>query len=146
MSIGGPQALASLEQAMSDIRREEDDISRRVARSSERITKFRESEAELFRQLAQVRLDPALQAELDGQISGAEARARDMLKAHARDVAAAETSMADLDRKRSALVERRSAAQRLLDDRQAELARLATSIETALRSDPSFAARLQEAE
>jgi uncharacterized membrane protein YgcG len=131
---------------MSDIRREEDEISRRVARSAERITKFRESEAQLFRQLAQLRLDPALQAELDGQISSAEARARDMLKAHARDVTAAESSMADLDRRRSALVEQRRAAQHLLDDRQAELGHLSASAESALRSDPTFSARLREAE
>ena len=78
MSIGGPQALASLEEAMRDIRREEDEISRRLARSTEVVAKIKESEAELFRQLAQLRLDPAIQAELDGRISSAESKAREM--------------------------------------------------------------------
>ena len=36
MSIRGPQALASLEEAMGDIRREEDELSKRLARSAER--------------------------------------------------------------------------------------------------------------
>ena len=69
MSIRGPEALASLDEAMRDIRREEDEISTRLARSAERVAKIRESEAELFRQLAQLRLDPAVQGELDGAIS-----------------------------------------------------------------------------
>ena len=64
MSIRGPQALASLEEAMRDIRREEEEISRRVARSAERVTKIKESEAELFRQLAKLLLDPAVQSQL----------------------------------------------------------------------------------
>ncbi|HTM76046.1 MAG TPA: hypothetical protein VL133_00235, partial [Devosia sp.] len=69
MSIRGPEALASLDEAMRDIRREEDEISKRLARSAERISKIREGEAELFLQLAQLRVDPAVQAELDGRIS-----------------------------------------------------------------------------
>ena len=86
MSLRGPEALASLDEAMRDIRREEDEISKRLARSGERMSKIRESEAELFRQLAQLRLDPDVQSELDGRISAAEAKARDMLKSHAQDL------------------------------------------------------------
>lgn len=146
MSIGGPQALASLEEAMRDIRREEDEISRRVARSAERITKIKESEAELFRQLAQLRLDPAVQAQLDGQISAAEGKARDMLKAHARDVAAAEQAMIAVDKKRAELVDRRNAALGLLEDRQAQLQALTLSLNAALQADPSFQAKRRETE
>lgn len=146
MSIGGPQALASLEEAMRDIRREEDEISRRVARSAERISKIKESEAELFRQLAQLRLDPAVQAQLDGQISAAEAKARDMLKAHARDVAAAEQAMVAVDKKRADLVERRHAALGLLEDRQAQLRALTASLKATLQADPAFQAKRRETE
>lgn len=61
MSIRGPEALASLDEAMRDIRREEEEITRRLSRSAEKLGKIRENEAELFRQLAQLRLDPAVQ-------------------------------------------------------------------------------------
>ena len=40
MSIRGPEALASLDEAMRDIRREEEDISKRLARSAEKIGKI----------------------------------------------------------------------------------------------------------
>ncbi len=146
MSIPGPQALASLEEAMRDIRREEDEISRRVARSAERVTKIKESEAELFRQLAQLRLDPKVQAELDGQISGAEVRAREMLKSHAQDVASAEERISSVDRRRAELVERRNAALALVEDRRAALKSLTASLATRLQTDPQFQAKRAEAE
>lgn len=146
MSIRGPQALASLEEAMRDIRREEDEISRRVARSAERVTKIKESEAELFRQLAQLRLDPAIQAELDGQISTAESKARDMLRSHAQDVSKAEQLIGDVDGRRSELVERRNAVLARLDEQQAALQQLTQSLATTLRADPAFVAKRAETE
>src|SRR5690606_32145698 len=105
MSIGGPQALASLEEAMRDIRREEDELSRRVARSGERIGKIKESEAELFRDLARLRLDPNVQSEMDERISAAESKARDTLKNHAKAVEKAEKAMAEVDGLRAGLME-----------------------------------------
>ena len=53
MSLSGPDALRSLDEALRDIRREEDEIAKRLARSAELVTKIRETEGELFRQLAQ---------------------------------------------------------------------------------------------
>ncbi|MBK1795915.1 hypothetical protein JHL21_15585 [Devosia sp. WQ 349] len=146
MSIRGPQALASLEEAMRDIRREEDEISRRVARTSERITKLREAEAEYFRQLAKLRLDPKIQAELDGEITAAERKARDVLKGHARDVTMAETSLKAIEDNRSKLLEHRSAALRLLEDKQENLTALTAKLAQQIASDPQFIAKRQETE
>ncbi len=146
MSIRGPQALASLEEAMRDIRREEDELSKRVARSAERITKIKESEAELFRQLAKLRLDPAIQGELDGRISSAEAKARDTLKNHARDVSKAEKAMSDLDAARAGQVEKRNAAVAELEKQQQKLSDLTASLAVTLRSDAQFQAQKAETE
>src|SRR5690606_13318504 len=146
MSIRGPQALASLEEAMRDIRREEDEISKRVARSAERISKMKEGEAELFRQLAKLRLDPALQDELSGRISSAEAKARDMLKGHAREVSQAETIMSTVDAERAKLVELRVAALARLEEQNQALNDLAARVAPTLASDPDFAAKRQDTE
>lgn len=146
MSIRGPQALASLEEAMRDIRREEDEISRRVARSSEIVSKIRENEAELFRQLARLRLDPNLQGELDGRISGAEARARDMLKSHARDVTKAEEAIKALDTARAERADQRAEALAELDRQQAALKALAEAQSAKLAADPTYAAKRAETE
>ncbi|SFV36629.1 hypothetical protein SAMN05216456_2621 [Devosia crocina] len=146
MSIGGPQALASLEEAMRDIRREEDDLSRRLARTAELIAKLKESEAELFRQLAQVRLDPAIQAQLDGRISSAEVKAREMLKAHAKAVEKAQASIEALEAARADLVTRRGAAVASLAERQAALDALLARVEQNLEQDAGYREKRQAAD
>ena len=146
MSIRGPQALASLEEAMRDIRREEDELSKRVARAAERLTKTREHEAELFRQLARLRLGPDLQSELDVRISSAEAKARDMLKAHAKDVSKAEKTMAALEAQRSELAEKRATTLAQLEEQQAQLAALTQAQAAKLAGDPQFVAQRSETE
>ncbi|MFD2648395.1 hypothetical protein ACFSX5_11385 [Devosia albogilva] len=144
MSIRGPEALASLEEAMRDIRREEDEISRRLARSADRITKIRETEAELFRQLAQLRLDPAVQSELDGTITGAEARAREQLKAHAKALSAAEGALAETDATLARLTGERAEALRDYERHQSELKALAGRLGASIAKDPVFAAKQAE--
>ncbi|RYE56144.1 MAG: hypothetical protein EOP20_09305, partial [Hyphomicrobiales bacterium] len=145
MSIGGPQALASLEEAMRDIRREEDDISRRLARTAEVIAKIKESEAELFRQLAQLRLDPTIQAELDGRISSAESRARESLKSHAKAVDQAQKSIEDLEAARLSLVERRANAVADLANQQKALDALLADVAARLKTDPAYMEKQQAA-
>jgi hypothetical protein len=145
MSIRGPEALASLDEAMRDIRREEDEISKRLARSAERISKIRESEAELFRQLAQLRLDPSVQGELDGAISAAEAKARERLKAHAKDLSKAEKDVAESDAALGQLTAERAEALKLFETHQAELKALAGKLGTTIARDPAFAAKRQQA-
>ncbi len=145
MSIRGPEALASLDEAMRDIRREEEDISKRLARSAEKVGKIRETEAELFRQLAQLRLDPAVQGELDGRISAAEAKARDMLKAHAKELSKAEGHIAELDATLARLTGERTEALKVFEGHQTELKALAARLGATIAKDPAFAAKRSQA-
>ena len=145
MSIPGPQALASLDEAMRDIRREEEEISRRLARSAEKLGKMRENEAELFRQLAQLRLDPAVQSELDGTISSAETRARDMFKAHARDLSRSEAEIAEADAALARLTAERSEALAHYGRQQAELQALAARLGPVLTADPALSEQKRKA-
>jgi hypothetical protein len=69
MTLSGPEALRSLEDALRDVRREEDDIAKRLGRSAELIAKIKATESELLRQLAKVRLAPDVQTELTGRLS-----------------------------------------------------------------------------
>ena len=146
MSISGPEALGSLDEALRDIRREEDEIAKRLARSNERIAKFRETEAELFRQLAMVRLDPITQAQLEGHISQAEAAARELMKRHAADLSATETRLTELDAAIQTLASTRAVSLAEIDKRQAELKVLSARIAAAVAKDPAYAAKRQEAQ
>jgi len=137
--IRGPEALESLDEALRDIRREEDEIARRLARSNERIAKFRETEAELFRQLALVRLEPATQAELTERITQAELKAREALKRHSEDMGGTEEALRKIDAAIAGLTAERAAALSEIDRHQAELKALASRIAAAVAKDPDYA-------
>lgn len=145
MSIRGPEALASLDEAMRDIRREEEDISKRLARSAEKLGKIRESEAELFRQLAQLRLDPSIQSELDGRITSAETKARSLLKDHAKELSKAETAVAEIDAALARLTAERAGALKTYEGHQNELKALSARLGPSIARDPEFAASRQSA-
>lgn len=146
MTLSGPQALRSLEEALRDIRREEDEISKRLARSAERLTKIREGEAELFRQLASVRLDTNTQAELSGRLSQAEARAREMLKRHASDLSQTEENLKVIDKTLADLSGQRATALGEVEALQGQLRALSEKIEKAVLADPAYAAKKQAAD
>jgi hypothetical protein len=145
MSLSGPDALRSLDEALRDIRREEDEIAKRLARSAELVTKMREQEGELLRQLAQVRLDPAIQAELAGQISQAELKARNMLKSHGEELGASEARLKALDADIAKATAQRGDKQADAAKRDAELKALADKIRPQLAADATFAAKLASA-
>jgi hypothetical protein len=146
MSLSGPEALRSLDEALRDIRREEDEIAKRLARSAELVTKFRESEGELFRQLAAVRLDPATQEELSGRLSQAELRARDQLKKHASEVGETEDKLKGFDKTIGKLNAERSELLGEVEKRQGELKAIAERIAGEAGTSPEYAAARSNAE
>lgn len=133
--------MASLDEAMRDIRREEDEIAKRLARSGERIAKIRETEADLVRQLAKFRLDPAVQAELATQMSGAEAKARDMLKAHAAEMGKTEKALAEIDAELHGLTSSRAELLKRQGLQQEALKQLAAQANAKLANNMSYAAQ-----
>jgi hypothetical protein len=145
MSLSGPEALRSLDEALRDVRREEDEIAKRLAHSAELITRMREQEGELLTQLAQVRLDPATQAELAGQIGQAELKARDMLKTHGEELSASERKLAEFDAAIAKAIADRTRLQDEATRRNGELRALSDKVRPQLQSDPAFAAKLATA-
>ncbi len=146
MALRGPEALQSLEEALRDVRREEDEVAKRLARSSEVVTKLRETEGELFRQLAAVRLDPATQGDLTGQLSRAELRARDMLARHNEELQGVENQLKAADKALGALNAQRAAALKSIETHRAALNGLRERVLPQLAADPDYARRKAEAE
>ena len=108
------------------------------------VAKIRETESELFRQLATVRLDPAMQAELDGP---ARARPRRKAREHAQGARRASSSAAEAAledaRHDDRRAERASApsCSSEVETQQAELKALASRIAgDAIAGDPDYAA------
>ncbi|MCS6757781.1 MAG: hypothetical protein MO852_00650 [Candidatus Devosia euplotis] len=130
---------------MRGIRREEDEISKRLSRSAERVSKIRESEAELFRQLARLRLDPSIQKELDDAISASETRTRTQLKAHAEDLSQTESAVAEIDARLTGLTAERAEALKQFESHQSELRALAGRLGASIAADPSFSSKREQA-
>ena len=146
MTLSGPEALHSLDEALRDIRREEDEIAKRLARSAELVTKIRETEGELLRQLAAVRLDPASQEQMVGELSQAEARAREMLKQHAGELAATEKQLREIDASIAGQSAEREQLVKKAGGFQAELKALADKISAEVSKDPVYAEKRKAAE
>ena len=109
MSVAGPRVLAALDEALHDIRREEDEIVRKLGRSAERIAKVRDTTVELLHQLAAGRLEPELTAELSSRIALAQTAARATLKDRGAELAASMAGLGRLEREHAGLVADRSA-------------------------------------
>ena len=146
MTLSGPQALKSLDDALRDIRREEDEIAKRLAHSAELVTKFKEGESELLRQLAQVRLDPMAQQDLTGRLSQAELKARDMLARHGAELDAAEAELKALDKRVASLAKERAEMAAKAAAARSELKALSDKVSVEGMRDPEYAQKRQAAE
>ncbi|UXN73944.1 hypothetical protein N8D56_00770 [Devosia sp. A8/3-2] len=87
-----------------------------------------------------------MQGELDGRISAAEAKARDMLKAHAQDLSRAEQAAADIDAVLAKLTGDRAVALKELEGHRAELKALGEKLSATIAQEPAFAAKRQAAQ
>ncbi len=139
MALSGPEALRSLDDAIRDIRREERDIGKRLSRSTERLAKIQETEAEMYRKLASVRLDPEVQSQIEGRLSRAEAKARKVIKEHASELSKAERLTKKLDEQIATLARKRRTALEAIDTAQKNLSALSSEIAAAIATDADYA-------
>ena len=138
MALNGPEALRSLDDAIHDIRREESEIGKRLARGAERAAKLRETEAELFLQLANLRLDISVGADTTAQLSRVEKHARAMLVQHAKELSTIEENLDALERSLADKSKQRQTFSSQTDDHQNELRALSSQIELAIKKDPTY--------
>jgi hypothetical protein len=146
MTLSGPEALRSLEDALRDVRREEDDIAKRLGRSAELIAKIKATESELLRQLAKVRLAPDVQSELTGRLSKAEADAREKLKAHQGALNSAEATLNDHDRTIAGLAAERGELVTKAAEHEATLKSIAERVAGEASKAPEYSAKRAEAD
>jgi len=146
MPLTGPEALRSLDEAVRDIRTEENDIAKRLARSGERVAKLRDSEMEFLRQLAALRMSPDVRDDLQGRLSRAEEDAHELLARHAADLEATESDLKALDAKIAGKAKARTGLLEELDAAQSELRGLSAKIAKAVAKDPAYEAKRNEAE
>ena len=138
MTLSGPDALRILDEAVRDIRREEDDIARKLGRGAERVAKLREAEADLLRQFAKGRLETDTEAELSGRVTQAIIRAQGTAKERGTAFAALAGRLRGLDKELTDLVAERASLLAEADRHQSALRGLSARIATAIAKDPEY--------
>ena len=138
MSISGPNALRAIEEALRDIRGDEDEITRRLSHSSELVMKLREQEGGLLNDLAASRLPPATAKTLSDTIRSALDKARLQLEANADALKAAEAKLESLDADLAKASAERASLEADAAKRDSELERLAAKVRPVLSGDLAF--------
>jgi chromosome segregation ATPase len=145
MALSGPDALRALDDALRDIRREEDEVAKRAARHVELLVKLRSQEAELYRQLGAARLEPAERARQASQLAQINGAVESTIARYDAAFADAEAGLQHVE----AAIARGSADRSLLHSettrRDGELAALAADARPTLGSNADYAGKLATA-
>src|SRR4051812_18705967 len=145
MTLSGPDALRSIEEALRDIRREEDEAVRRLARNVELSAKLRAQEGDILRQLAAMRLEGAPRTTLGAELDRIETGTSAMIEAHELKLEAAEGGLAGPDAKRPQASSDRSGLKAEAATRERELRALTDKARPRLGTDPGYAEKLSAA-
>jgi hypothetical protein len=142
--LSGPKALNSITEALRDIRAQEQTVLERLARTSEKIARLRETEAGHFVALAETKLDQAPRDRLKGRLSRAEAKARAMIEQHQKAGETARAQAQKLETDLEALGEERAAKVVELEAAQALLEAVAEKAMIRLEKDKSYGGQRDE--
>ncbi|MCF6344443.1 MAG: hypothetical protein L3J15_07220, partial [Devosiaceae bacterium] len=138
MAISGPNALKKLDEALRDIRSEEQKISRLLARSSERSAKLKETQSALFRQLANAQLEGVAREEIGEQFSRAEKQAHSILEKHDVLLNDVENQLKKLDAQVASKATKRHEILNELNQAQEKLVALKDKIKKQIEKNPKF--------
>jgi hypothetical protein len=130
-ALSGVQMLHGLDDALRDVRREEDELARRLARNVELTIKLRQTEGELMRRLAAGALEPEVRAALSGSLTQAEVEARTVLERHGTELEAAQQALSALDQRIAALDAERAELRSTADKAQRRLDAIAERLDAA---------------
>lgn len=146
MTISGPQALKSLDDAIRNIRVEEQDITSRLTHSTETISKLRDSEGEQFTRLARLRLSPEMQAQIVSDLSVAEQSARNVIERRSQSLRDLDAQVVKLDKRIAKFAHDRRDALTEVEAQQKALSDLSDEIAAAISGDPDYAEKRKAAD
>lgn len=144
--LTGRQMLGTIEQALTDLRREEAELNNRIDRATRTLADLQTRQSEAYKDLARFRLDNHAAATLDSRLDKAAREAGQLLERRARDHKILAEQLREEETARTDLQDLRD---RLADDREAAASRmdeLMETVDTMLEKDETFLAQKQKAE
>ncbi|MBD8890391.1 hypothetical protein [Roseibium litorale] len=144
--LNGRETLASLDQAMSDLRREETELDTRIERSTRSLADLRSRQNDGYRELARFRLDNDAASGLTSRLDDAAREAKRLMDKRSEDfrtlseeLRTKETALADLRKNRDALAGNREQLASRMDS-------LMEEVDSLLEADESYLTQSRKAE
>ncbi|MEP3428549.1 MAG: hypothetical protein ABJN98_07715 [Roseibium sp.] len=144
--LTGRQTLSAIEQSLSDLRREEADLSKHIERSTRGLTDLQERQTEAYRDLARFRLDTDEAGALNTRLDSAARDARRLLDKRTSDykvlsdqLRQCESERSQIHSKREVMDGERDAAENQMDD-------LMDAVDGRLETDKDYLAQREATE
>ncbi|MEP3045975.1 MAG: hypothetical protein ABJL55_07835 [Roseibium sp.] len=139
--LTGRQTLGTIEQALSDLRREEADLSMRIERSTRGLTDLQERQTEAYRDLARFRLDTDAAGTLNTRLDSAARDARRLLDKRTSDYKVLTDQLRQLESERSQLHTKRETLDGERSTAENQMDELMEAVDGRLETDQAYIAQ-----
>jgi hypothetical protein len=144
--ISGREALANIDRAMNEVRRQVAEAEASIADIAQQALEARKAQAEDMKALAQIRLGEIRGVALASQLDRAEQRALEILAERESAQAELNRAVEDVERAARALAEERAAQLARVDAAAKEVQGADAQVQGRLGADPDYRARRERAE
>ncbi|MCU0877487.1 MAG: hypothetical protein MUF06_06865 [Pirellulaceae bacterium] len=142
----GQETLASIDQAVSQVRRDLADLDRQIQGAADELRRRGQEESDRLRELAELRLDQLARGEMLAGMDDADRRVVELLAARETALADLQAAIESSDRRQSELEAERAAQQERVHQAAAELDRGVAATQRRLATVPAYQAQLATAQ
>ncbi len=140
----GQQTLESIDQALSQLRRQAQELDTQVQRSSTELVALRQREGERFRRLAEVRLDQLTHGNVVSGLDDADLRVKEILIERTEALADLQTQIERCEQRQTELEQSREGQRKQVAEAAERLDRAEAATQARLRDDDSYRAQLDK--
>ncbi|MEO9526431.1 hypothetical protein [Roseibium sp.] len=144
--LTGRQTLGTIEQSLSDLRREEAELSKRIERSTRALTDLQERQSEAYRDLARFRLDTDSAGTLNTRLDSAAREARRLLDKRSADYKVLSDQLRQSESERAQLQKKRAELDATRDASENQMNELMEAVDSRLEGDAAYQAQRENTE
>nr|WP_319382796.1 hypothetical protein [uncultured Roseibium sp.] len=144
--LTGRQTLGTIEHSMTDLRREEAELSKRIERSTRAVTDLQERQSEAYRDLARFRLDTDAAGTLNTRLDSAAREARRLLDKRNDDYKVLGEQLRQSETERNQKLKKRQDLDEARDQAENQMDELMDAVDGRLENDTAYLAQREATE
>jgi DNA repair exonuclease SbcCD ATPase subunit len=141
----GSETLATIDQSLRTLRGQLREVDQQVQTASKQLVELRQTTAQRYRDLAQVRLDRLMSGEIAAALDDADRRVAALLEARDQELSELERSLADNQRHQDELEAQRESQRRQVDEALQALDAAQAKTQQRLEADHAYREQLETA-